>query len=155
MGSIVTPFPRWKEPQWQLSILSHLDILGLSRNRSQDLLLGIPISDQLLTISSTVNPPLSQRTRAPTALLDMLSLISPPRARLSVPLLSSPARRSSIARSLFSLPASLSQLARRVLQAEVRVFPEARVKADVVDHQAVDVAEDVVVEDEVAVPLVV
>lgn len=51
--------------------------------------------------------------------------------------------------------ASLSQLARRVkvLQAEVRVFLEA--KAVVVDHRAVDVAEDVVVEDEVAVPLVV
>jgi hypothetical protein len=60
-----------------------------------------------------------------------------------------------IARFLFSLRESLSQLARRVkvLQAEVRVFLEA--KAVVVDHRAVDVAEDVVVEDEVAVPLVV
>jgi hypothetical protein len=53
------------------------------------------------------------------------------------------------------LLASLSQLVRRVrvLQAEVRVFLEA--KAVVVDHQAVDVAEDVVVEDEAAVLLVV
>ena len=51
--------------------------------------------------------------------------------------------------------ASLSQLARRVKvpQAEVKVFLEA--KAVVVDHLAVDVAEDAVVEDEVAVPLVV
>jgi hypothetical protein len=102
-----------------------------------------------------VNPPLSQRTHAPTAQLDMPSSISPPRARLSVPLLNSPARRSLIARSLFSLPASPSQLARRVrvLQAEVRVLLEAKVA--VVDHLAVDVAEDAVVEDEVAVLLVV
>lgn len=106
-------------------------------------------------MSATVNPPLSQRTRAPTAQLDMPSSISLPRVRLSVPLLNSPGRRSLIARSLFSLPASLSQLARRVrvLQAEVRVFLEAKVA--VVDHQAVDVAEDAAVEVEVAVPLVV
>jgi hypothetical protein len=85
----------------------------------------------------------------------MPSSISPPRARLSVPLLNSPARRSLIARSLFSLLASPSQLARRVrvLQAEVRVLLEAKVA--VVDHLAVDVAEDAVVEDEVAVLLVV
>jgi hypothetical protein len=85
----------------------------------------------------------------------MPSSISPLQARLSVPLLNSPVRRFLIARFLFSLRASLSQLARRVkvLQAEVRVFLEA--KAVVVDHRAVDVAEDVVVEDEVAVPLVV
>ena len=72
-----------------------------------------------------------------------------------MPLLNSPARRFSIARSLFSLPASLSQLARRarVLQAEVKVFLEAKVA--VVDHLVVDVAEDAVVEDEVAVPLAV
>jgi hypothetical protein len=60
-----------------------------------------------------------------------------------------------IARSLFSLPVSLNQLAIRVRvpQAEVRVPLEA--KAVVVDHPAVDVAEDVVVEHEVAVPHVV
>jgi hypothetical protein len=75
--------------------------------------------------------------------------------RLSVPLLNYPERRSLIAKSLFSLPASPSQLARRVRvpQAEVRVFLE--VKVVVVDHLAVDVAEDAVVEDEVAVLLVV
>jgi hypothetical protein len=102
-----------------------------------------------------VNLPLSQRTHALTAQLDTPSSISPPRVRLSAPLLNSPARRYLIARSRFSLLASLSQLVRRVrvLQAEVRVFLEA--KAVVVDHQAVDVAEDVVVEDEAAVLLVV
>jgi len=70
-------------------------------------------------------------------------------------LLNFPERRSLIARSLFSLPASLSQLVRRVRvpQAEVRVFLEA--KAVVVDHLAVDVAEDAVVEDEAPVPHVV
>ena len=53
------------------------------------------------------------------------------------------------------MPASLSQLVRRVRvpQAEVRVFLEA--KAVVVDHLAVDVAEDAVVEDEAPVPHVV
>ena len=53
------------------------------------------------------------------------------------------------------MPASPSQLARRVrvLQAEVRVLLEAKVA--VVDHLVVDVAEDAVVEDEVAVLLVV
>jgi hypothetical protein len=112
------------------------------------------IGDQRLTRPFTVNPPLSQRTHAPTAQLDTPSLTSPHQVRLSVPLLNSPERKSLIARSLFSLPASLSQLARRVKvpQAEVRVFLEA--KAVVVDHLAVDVAEDAVVEDEAAVPLV-
>jgi len=102
-----------------------------------------------------VNPPLSQRTHALTAQLDTPLLTSPHQVRLSVPLLNSPERKSLIARSLFSLLASLSQLARRVKvpQAEVKVFLEA--KAVVVDHLAVDVAEDAVVEDEVAVPLAV
>jgi hypothetical protein len=70
-------------------------------------------------------------------------------------LLNFPERRFLIARSLFSLPASPSQLVRRVRvpQAEVRVFLEA--KAVVVDHLAVDVAEDAVVEDEAPVPHVV
>ena len=109
------------------------------------------ILDRPLTIS-IVNPPLSQRTHAPTDQLDMPSLIFPPQAKLNVPSLNFPAKRSLSARSLFSLPASLSQLARRVLQAEVRLGPEARVKADAVDHLVVDVAEAVVVEDEEAVP---
>jgi len=74
---------------------------------------------------------------------------------LNVPLPNFQARRSSIARSLFNLHVNPSQLARRVrvLQAEVRVLLEAKVA--VVDHLVVDVAEDAVVEDEVAVLLVV
>jgi len=53
------------------------------------------------------------------------------------------------------LPASLSQLARkvRVLPVEERVNPEVRVV--VADHQDVDVAGDAVVEDVLDVPTVV
>jgi hypothetical protein len=156
MGSFVTPFQKWKQPLWQLPNISPLIRLGLESYWICESAIKFPmISFRLLTISSTVNLPLSQRTHAPTAQSDMPSSISPPRARQSVPLLNSPAKRFLIARSLFSLPASLSQLARRVrvLQAEVRVLLE--VKAVVVDHRAVDVAEDVAVEDEVAVALVV
>jgi hypothetical protein len=29
MGSIVTPFQKWKEPQWQLQILQYLNNPGL------------------------------------------------------------------------------------------------------------------------------
>ena len=85
----------------------------------------------------------------------MPSLTSLHPARLNVPSLSSPERKSSTARSPSNLPASLSQPARRpkVLPAEVRALLEAR--AVVVDHLAVDVVADVAVEDEVAVLLVV
>jgi hypothetical protein len=85
----------------------------------------------------------------------MLSSTFQPQARLSVLLLSSQARRSWTARSLFNLPASLSQPARRVkeLPVEVREFLEARVV--VVDQLAVDVAEAADVELEVAVATVV
>ena len=72
-----------------------------------------------------------------------------------MPLLSSLERRSLIERSLFSLLANLSQLARRVRvpQVEVKEFPEARV--DVVEHLVADVAEAVVVEVVVDVLVVV
>jgi hypothetical protein len=152
----VTPFQKGKQPQWQLPILSPSTATRYSQiGYNICSALNSMIIDGPLTMSSTENPPLSQRTHAPTDQLDMPSLIFPPQAKLNVPSLNFPAKRSLSARSLFSLPASLSQLARRVrvLQAEVRVFLEA--KAVVVDHQAVDVAEDVVVEDEAAVLLVV
>jgi hypothetical protein len=72
-----------------------------------------------------------------------------------VPLQSSQARRFLIARSPSNLPASPKLLARRVkvLQVEVREFPEAKVV--VADHLAVAVGEDVDVLPEVAVATVV
>lgn len=72
-----------------------------------------------------------------------------------MPLLSSRGRRSLIARSLFSLLASLRQLARRekVLPVEVRELPEVR--GDAVAHLAVDAAEVVDVQPVEAVALVV
>ena len=70
-------------------------------------------------------------------------LTSPPLSRLSVLLLSFLERRSSNARSLFNLPASLSQLARRlrVLSVETREDPVVKV-AD---------ADKLVVDEDVAV----
>jgi hypothetical protein len=61
---------------------------------------------------------------------------------LNVPLPNFQARRSSIARSLFSLHVNLSQLARRVRvhTVEVKALLEARVVA--VDHLDEDVAVD-------------
>jgi hypothetical protein len=99
---------------------------------------------QLLTyLNLLVNPPLSQRTHAPTAQLDTPSSISPPHRMLNVPLPNFQARRSSIARSLFNLHVNLSQLARRVRAhtVEVKVLLEAKVVA--VDHLDEDVAVDV------------
>lgn len=70
---------------------------------------------------------------------------------LNVPLLNFQARRSSIARSLFSLHVSPSRMPRRVrlLTVEVRVVLEAKVV--VVDHLDEDVAVDADVEDEATV----
>ena len=106
----------------------------------------------MLTVLFTVNPPLSQRTHVPTAQLDMPSSISLHQVRLSVPSLSSPERRSLSARSLFNLPASLSQTPRRVrvLPAVVRGLREVRAA---VDNLVVDVAE--AVDEEAAVDVTV
>lgn len=90
-----------------------------------------------------VNLPLSQRTLAPTAQLDTLSLTSPPQARLSVPLLSFPVRRFLNARSLFNLPASPSQLVRRQRVLPVEVREDLVVKVADADKLVVD--EDVAV----------
>lgn len=91
-----------------------------------------------------MNLPLSQRTHAPTAQLDTLSLTSPPPSRLSVPLLSSPVRRSLNARSLSNLPASPSQLVRR---------PKVVLPVEAKEDQVVKVADadKLVVDEDVAV----
>jgi hypothetical protein len=70
-------------------------------------------------------------------------------------LLSSLARRSLTARSLFNLLVSPRQLARRVKVLPVEVRESLEVKVVVADHLAVDVVEAVDAQPEVAVPTVV
>jgi len=95
-----------------------------------------------------VSPHLFQRTHVPIDQLDTLSLTSRPLLRLTRPLLSSPERRFSSVRFLYSLPASQSQLLRRPRPpAETRPDLVARVA----DAAKLDV-DAVVVVDDLAVP---
>jgi hypothetical protein len=92
-----------------------------------------------------VSLPRSQRTHVPTAQLVMPLSTFLHQARPNAPLLSFLERRSLSARFPSSLPASLSQLARRprVLPAEARVSLVARAVAAELQVVAVDVAVDV------------